>query len=91
MAKDLGYCWCPGCKKWVPEELMNYDRDPETKVLTRVCTPCLEGTADDNNYVLDLHHEDVACIYCGSYDTVEQRPNWRWFKCSTCGETFRRM
>ena len=91
MTKDLGYCWCPGCKKWVPEELMNYDRDPETKILTRVCTPCLEGTADDNNYVLDLHHEDVACIYCGNYDTVEQRPNWRWFKCNTCGETFRRM
>ena len=88
---EQGWCWCPSCKKWVPEELMNYDWDPETKILTRVCTPCLEGAADENNYVLDKHHEDTACIYCGSYDTVEQYPKWRWFKCNSCGETFRRF
>lgn len=70
---------------------MNYDIDPETKKLTRVCTPCLEGTAEDNNYVLDIHHEDVECIYCGGYNTTEQRPSWNWFKCNECGETFRRM
>lgn len=91
MAGDQGWCWCPSCKKWVPEQLMNYDTDPETKILTRVCTPCLEGTSEDNNYVLDMHHEDVECIYCGSYDTTEQKPNWNWFKCNECGETFRRM
>lgn len=70
---------------------MNHDIDPETHQLTRVCTPCLEGTSEQNSFVLDLHHEEVECIYCGSYDTVEQRPNWLWFKCNTCGETFRRM
>ena len=70
---------------------MNYDTDPETEVLTRVCTPCLEGTSEDNNYVLDIHHGDVECIYCGSYDTTEQKPNWNWFKCNECGATFRRV
>ena len=70
---------------------MNHDIDPETKKLTRVCTPCLEGTSEDNNYVLDIHHEDVKCVYGGSYDTTEQKPNWSWYKCNACGETFRRM
>ena len=86
----VSWCWCPGCKKWVPEWLMNYDRDPETHKITRVCTPCLEGTSDKNSYVYEPHHEDTECIYCGSYDTTEQAPNWRWFKCNACGETFRR-
>ena len=69
---------------------MNYDRDDDGKLL-RVCTPCLEGTSADNSYVLVEHHEQTACIYCGSYDTVEQAPKWLWFKCNSCGETFRRM
>ena len=70
---------------------MNYDTDPETKIITRVCTPCLEGTSEHNNYVYEPHHEDTECVYCGSYDTVEQAPNWKWYKCNTCGETFRRL
>ena len=69
---------------------MNYDRDDVGKLI-RVCTPCLEGTSADNNYVLDEHHEQTACIYCGSYDTVEQALKWLWFKCNSCGEIFRRM
>lgn len=84
---DIGYCWCPGCKKWVPEGLMNYDREEGT----RVCTPCLEGTSDDNDFVVEEHHEDTQCIYCDSYDTTELKPNWLWYKCNNCGETFRRM
>ena len=91
MAVDLGFSWCPSCKKWVPDKLMNYDTDPETKAVTRVCTPCLEGTADLNNYVVDLYHESTECIYCGSYNTTEQKPNWLWYKCNECGATFRRM
>lgn len=66
---------------------MNYDSNP----LIRVCTPCLEGKSADNSYVLDEHHEQIACIYCGSYDTVEQAPKWLWFTCNSCGETFRRL
>ena len=53
---DQGWCWCPHCKKWVPETLMNYDRDDDGKLI-RVCTPCLEGTSADNKYVLDRHHD----------------------------------
>lgn len=82
---DKGYCWCPQCMKWVPEKLMNYDKG------VRVCTPCLEATSDQNNFVLDIHHEHTKCIYCDSYDTVEQQPKWLWFKCNTCGATFRRL
>ena len=91
MAADVGYCWCPSCKKWVPEKLMNYDTDTDTKKLIRVCTPCLEGTADENNFVYEPHHEDTKCIYCDSYDTTELPPRWRWFKCNNCGAEFRRM
>lgn len=69
---------------------MNYDRDDDG-MLIRVCTPCLEGTSADNSYVLDEHYEQTACIYCGSYDTVEQAPKWLWFKCNSCGNTFRRF
>nr|DAF13633.1 MAG TPA: Protein involved in formate dehydrogenase formation [Caudoviricetes sp.] len=87
---DQGWCWCPHCGKWVPEKLMNYGRDEAGKLI-RVCTPCLEGTSADNNYVLDEHHEQTACIYCGSYNTVEQVPRWLWFKCISCGKIFRRM
>ena len=69
---------------------MNYDID-ENKVLTRVCTPCLEGTSDSNNFVLDEDHEKVKCMYCDSTDTTEQVPKWRWYRCNTCGATFRRI
>lgn len=87
---DLSRSWCPECKKWVPSDLMNYDYDDDGKLI-RVCTPCLEGTSDQNNYVYDPAHESVECIYCGSYNTVEQRPKWNWFICKDCGEIFRRL
>lgn len=70
---------------------MNYDTDPETGQRIRVCTPCLEGTADENSYTFEPHHEDVQCMYCDSYDTTELSPKWRWYKCNTCGVEFRRM
>lgn len=91
MAKATGWCWCPSCKKWVPDYLMNYDWDESSNTLTRVCTPCLEGLSAENDYVVDLHHEDTECVYCGSYDTIEQAPRWHWFKCNECGETFKRL
>lgn len=90
MKTDIGMCHCPVCKKWVPERLMNRDYDDDGKLI-RMCTPCMEGTSDNNKFVYDPHHEQTACIYCGSYDTVEQKPKWLWFKCNTCNNTFRRM
>ena len=86
---DIGRCWCPSCKKWVPENLMNRDYDDD-KNLIRVCTPCLEGTADQNDYVYDPHFADVQCVYCDSYNTVELKLKWGWFQCNECGEVFRR-
>ena len=88
---DISYSWCPGCRKWVPEYLMNYDTDPDTGQLIRVCTPCLEGTSDDNKFVSEPYHESTRCVYCGSYNTVEQRPKWLWYLCKDCGNTFRRF
>lgn len=86
---SIGRCWCPNCKKWVPESLMNHDYD-EGGQLIRVCTPCLEGTADQNDFVYDPHFADVQCIYCDSYNTTELKPKWGWFQCNECGEVFRR-
>lgn len=82
---DKGYCWCPHCKKWVPEKLMNYDIE-DGRVL-RICTPCMDGTSESNSYVYDPHHEEVQCMFCDSYDTVEI--DRRKFKCNTCEEVFR--
>lgn len=87
---DLSRSWCPECRKWVPVDLMNHDYDDAGKLI-RVCTPCLEGTSDRNDFVFDPTHESVECIYCGSYNTVEQKPKWNWFTCKDCGETFRRL
>lgn len=87
---DIGRCHCPACKKWVPEHLMNRDYDDDGELI-RMCTPCMEGTSEDNEFIHDPHFGEVECVYCGSTDTVEQRPKWRWFKCNHCGETFRRM
>lgn len=80
---DVGMCWCPECRRWVPEKKMHYDG------LTRVCDWCLSGVSGPATLVQDVHHEQTACIYCGSYDTVEQVPKWRWFECGACGATFR--
>lgn len=87
---DTGWCHCPVCKKWVPEELMNRDYDDDGQLI-RMCTPCMEGTSDANSFVYDPHFGETECIYCGSHNTTEQAPKWRWFKCNECGETFRRM
>jgi transposase-like protein len=51
----------------------------------------MEGTSDENNFIYDPHFGETECIYCGSYNTTEQKPKWSWFKCNDCGETFRRM
>lgn len=89
MAND-GYAWCPGCRKWVPAELMNYDYDDENN-LVRICTPCLEGTSDQNNYVYDEHHEETECIYCGGWKSKPIKDKKYWYECPECGETFRRF
>lgn len=81
--KNYSRSWCPECKRWVPEKKMHYDG------LTRVCDWCLAGAPSPATLVQDVHHEQTACIYCGSYDTVEQAPKWRWFKCGACNATFR--
>ena len=83
MANDLGWSWCPECKKWVPMTDMNYDGS------TRVCTHCLEGTSQDNNFVVDESFGKVQCIWCRSTDTVELAPDWRKFQCNTCGKSFK--
>ena len=83
---NSAFSWCPVCKKWVPEELMNTDVDEETGKVLRVCTPCIDGV--ETNYVLDEEHETVRCLYCDSVNTVELAPKWRHFKCNECGETF---
>lgn len=69
---------------------MNRDYD-DGGHLIRVCTPCLEGTSADNNFVYDPNYGRTKCIYCGSFDTTEQRPKWRWYTCNACNKTFRRM
>lgn len=84
---DIGYSWCPGCKKWIPEQHMLYDSETST----RVCAFCLDGTSDTTKYTLDEHHEDTKCVYCGSYNTTEQAPKWLWFRCNNCNNTFRRF
>lgn len=79
---DIERSWCPDCKRWVPSNKMFYFEG------TRACQWCLEGT-EQPKMVIEQHHEDMQCIYCDSYDTVEQVPEWRKFKCNACGATFR--
>ena len=85
---EQAYGWCPHCKKWVPAQLLMVDVDDDGSLI-RMCVPCMEGTSDSNNYVYDPHHEETQCIYCDSYNTTEQKPNWRTFKCNDCGEIFK--
>lgn len=79
---EPSWCWCQDCKKWVPIQNMNYFDG------MRVCDWCLEGTVQPSGFIEELRHEDTQCIYCDSYDTVEQN---NMYKCNTCGETFRRF
>lgn len=83
MKSSYAYSWCRECKKWVPVDYMLYDDETGLSV----CSFCLEGTESD--FVYDPHHEQTQCIYCDSYDTVELKPEWKKFKCNTCGEVFR--
>ena len=85
MATDIAMAWCPDCRKWVPAEKMNYFEG------FRVCTWCMEGTAQPPGLVYEPYHEEVQCIYCDSYNTQEQVPQWGTYKCLDCGETFRRL
>ena len=87
---DIGWCHCPVCKKWVPETSMNRDYDDDGQLI-RMCTPCMEGTSEENDFIYDPHFGETECIYCGSYNTTEQKPKWNWFRCNECGATFRRM
>lgn len=87
---STGYCRCPECKKWVPEDMMVRDYDDDGQLI-RVCSACLEGTSDQNDFVYDPDFGKVKCIYCRSLNTIEQAPNWNYFKCNSCNRTFRRM
>ena len=82
---DYSMSWCQDCKCWVPAKELHYFDG------FRVCTWCMEGVQhpEGTNFVYDPHHEQTQCIYCDSYDTTEQVPNWKTFKCNTCGETFK--
>ena len=82
---DAAMAWCPNCKCWVPFNQMQYFDG------IRACEWCVEGTPQPEGLVYDPYHEKTQCIYCDSYDTVELKPQWNVFKCSTCGEIFRRM
>ena len=85
--KSYSYSLCPECNKWVPVELMNYDIDPETGKLSRVCTPCIEGTSEENNYI----RNSPMCLYCDSNNTRPIEGKHDWFTCLDCGESFRRF
>ena len=85
MKTEISYSWCQDCKRWVPAYHIHYFDG------MRVCTWCIEGTVQPEGLVLELHHEDIQCIYCDSYNTEEQCPNWNTFKCKDCGEVFRRF
>lgn len=89
--KDYGRSWCPECQRWVPADSMNILQD-DNRVL-RVCTWCLEQNPFNTSeeFVLDEHHEDTQCIYCGSWDTTEQAPKWLQYQCNCCGATFWRV
>ena len=69
---------------------MNRDYDDDGRLI-RMCTPCMEGTSDENKFVYDPHFGKVACVYCNSTNTIEQVPKWNCFYCNECGATFRRM
>lgn len=87
MANDAtAYSHCPYCKKWVPAGLMNYDIDEETGMITRICTPCIEGTSDQNSYIKDEHFGQTQCIFCDSWNTTYVGNNQ--YKCNECEEVF---
>ena len=69
---------------------MNRDYDDDGR-LVRMCTPCIEGTSDENDFVYDPKFGKVTCIYCKSSDTTEQVPRWTWYECNNCKKVFRRM
>lgn len=79
---DYSMTWCEECRRWVPQnKLVYFDGH-------RVCQWCLDGVPTPESMVYDPHHEEVQCIYCDSYNTTEQAPQWRTFKCNDCGELF---
>lgn len=75
--------WCPDCKRWVPYKQMHYFDG------LRVCTWCMEGTQAPVEYVHEPNHEKTQCVFCDSYNTTEQKPDWGTFRCNDCGEVFR--
>ncbi len=83
------FSWCPGCRYWVPGDQMNYDIDPDTNKLTRICCNCLEDTEvfSTKDLVLETHHEDTQCIMCDSYNTKEIEKRGIYI-CNECGERF---
>lgn len=79
---DHTMTWCQECKRWVPESKMNYFDGK------RICQWCLDGVSTPEEFIYDPYHEGIQCIFCDSWDTTEQVPKWRTFKCNSCGEIF---
>lgn len=80
---DYAMSWCQECHRWVPEKKMNYFDGQ------RVCQWCLDGVPTPEHLVHDPNFGKTQCLYCDSYDTTEQAPNWGTFKCNSCGEIFK--
>lgn len=79
---DFSRSWCQECRRWVPAHKMNYFDG------MRVCQWCLDGLPTPEEYVHDPYHGKTQCIFCDSWNTVEQAPQWGTFMCQECGEIF---
>lgn len=105
MSKEVGYCHCPVCKHWVPEQFMLHEWDDVDKILIRMCFNCAHELGDTE--LPTFKHEDfrydpefglIKCPLCGhkSEDTFEYdsraKPgdaNYRKWHCGHCGKDFR--
>ena len=81
MSSEYAMSWCQDCRRWVPKNKMNYFKN------LRVCQWCLDGFITPEKYIHDPHFEEVQCIFCDSWDTMQVQ-GYSTYKCNTCGETF---
>ena len=86
MAKEVSYSFCPECRKWIPQQYMNYFDG------IKVCNWCLNQEQEQSphdKFVREPNYGKAQCIWCDSYDTIYiegTRP--RKFMCRECGEEF---
>ncbi len=92
---DFRYVWCPECKCWIPAD------DVVTEVIdgnvVTVCSYCLgekplpyNAYLKRHGFVHDPNFGKVQCVYCDSYDTVENDTSGGYY-CNNCNEQFRRF